>query len=81
VRTECPAVPYARGTLESGGEHLAGFILFGVAIWRYGVLPKPTAISLGLHAPLVEGFFRAQPNWVLVGGGAAVYLRRWGDRL
>jgi len=46
----------------------AGFILFGVAIWRSGVLPRPAAISLGLHAPLVEGFFRSQLNWVSVVG-------------
>jgi hypothetical protein len=64
VRTEHPAVPCARGTLERGGEHLAGFILFGVAIWRCGMLPKPAALSFGLHAPPIEGFFWTQPNWV-----------------
>jgi hypothetical protein len=58
--------------------YTAGFILFGVAIWRCGVLPKPAAISFGLHAPLVEGFFRAQLNWVSVVVGATVSLRRWG---
>lgn len=58
--------------------YTTGFILFGVAIWRSNVLPKPAAISFGLHAPLVEGFFRAQLNWVSVVVGATVSLRRWG---
>jgi hypothetical protein len=54
--------------------YTAGFILFGVAIWRCGVLPKPAAISFGLHAPLVEGFFRAQLNWVSVVGALLFIL-------
>jgi len=54
--------------------YTAGFILFGLAIWRCGVLPKPAAISLGLHAPLVEGFFRAQLNWVSVVGALLFIL-------
>jgi hypothetical protein len=54
--------------------YMAGFILFGVAIWRCGVLPKPAAISLGLHAPLVEGFFRAQLNWASVVGALLFIL-------
>jgi hypothetical protein len=53
--------------------YAAGFILFGVAIWRSGVLPRPAAISFGLHAPLVEGFFRAQLSWVSV-VGALLFL-------
>jgi len=52
----------------------AGFILFGVAIWRSGVLPRPAAISLGLHAPLVAGFFRTQLNWVSVVGALLFIL-------
>ena len=40
----------------------AAFILFGVAIWRSGVLRRGAAISLGLHAPLFSSFIRAQPN-------------------
>jgi hypothetical protein len=51
----------------------AGFVLFGVAIWRSGVLPRPAAISLGLHAPLLQGFFRAQLSWVSV-VGALLFL-------
>jgi Putative transposase of IS4/5 family (DUF4096) len=51
----------------------AGFVLFGVAIWHFGVLPRPAAISFGLHAPLVEGFFRAQLSWVSV-VGALLFL-------
>jgi hypothetical protein len=54
--------------------YMAGFILFGLAIWRCGVLSKPAAISLGLHAPLVEGFFRAQLNWVSVVGALLFIL-------
>ena len=54
--------------------YTTGFILFGVAIWRSGVLPKPAAISLGLHAPLVEAFFRAQLNWVSVVGALLFIL-------
>ncbi len=53
--------------------YTTGFILFGVAIWRSGVLPRPAAISFGLHAPLVEGFFRAQLSWVSV-VGALLFL-------
>jgi hypothetical protein len=40
----------------------AGFILFGVAIWRSGVLRKGAAISLGIHAPLFASFIRPQPT-------------------
>ena len=40
----------------------AGFILFGVAIWRSGVLRKGTAIALGIHAPLFASFIRPQPT-------------------
>jgi hypothetical protein len=36
----------------------AGFLLFGVAIWRSGVLRKGAAISLALHAPLLSSFIR-----------------------
>lgn len=46
----------------------AGFILFGVAIWRSGVLRKGAAISLGLHAPLVASYARAQPSLTVVLG-------------
>lgn len=48
----------------------AGFILFGVAIWRSGVLRKGAALSLGLHAPLVSSFVRPQPTWGVVLGAA-----------
>ena len=48
--------------------YAAGFILFGVAIWRSGVLRRGAALSLGLHAPLVSSFVRPQPDLaVLVG--------------
>jgi len=41
----------------------AGFVLFGVAVWRSGVLRKGTAIPLALHAPLLSSFIRPDPNW------------------
>jgi hypothetical protein len=48
--------------------YAAGFILFGVAIWRSGVIRKGAALSLGLHAPLVSLFIRPQPNLAVVLG-------------
>jgi Domain of unknown function (DUF4386) len=33
--------------------YLAGFILWGVAIWRSGVLPKWAGVLVALHAPLL----------------------------
>jgi len=33
----------------------AGFVLFGVAIWRSGSLPVWAAVLLALHAPLISG--------------------------
>jgi hypothetical protein len=35
----------------------AGFILFGVAIWRSGVLPQWAGVLVAVHAPLVSGPF------------------------
>lgn len=62
-------------------SYAAGFILFGVAIWRSGVLRKGAALSLGLHAPLVSSFIRPEPSiGVIVGavmfvvGGALISL-------
>lgn len=52
----------------------AGFILFGVAIWRSGVLPKGAALSLGLHAPLVSSFIRPQPDLATVIGALLFIL-------
>lgn len=46
----------------------AGFVLFGVAIWRSGVLRKGAAISLALHAPLLSSFTRTEPNWASILG-------------
>ena len=48
--------------------YAVGFILFGVAIWRSGVLHKGAAISLGLHAPLVSSFVRPHPSFAVVVG-------------
>jgi hypothetical protein len=59
--------------------YAAGFILFGVAIWRSGVLPKQAAITVGVHAPLFASFIHSPPSFLtLVGsllfifGGALV---------
>lgn len=35
----------------------AGFIVFGVAIWRSGALPKWAGVLLAVHAPLISGPF------------------------
>ena len=35
----------------------AGFILFGIAIWRSGVLPRWAGVLVAVHAPLVSGLF------------------------
>jgi hypothetical protein len=52
----------------------AGFILFGVAIWRSGVLRKGAALSFGLHVPLVSSFIRLQPNPAVVLGALLFIL-------
>ena len=35
----------------------AGFVLFGIAIWRSSVLPGWTGVLVAVHAPLVFGPF------------------------
>ena len=54
--------------------YAAGFVLFGVAIWRSGVLPKGAAISLGLHAPLFASFIRSQPSLLTIVGSLLFIL-------
>lgn len=49
-------------------SYAAGFILFGAAIWRSGVLRRGAALSLGLHAPLVSSFIRPQPSLAVILG-------------
>lgn len=46
----------------------AGFILFGIAVWRSGVLRKGPAIPLALHAPLFSSFIHPYPNWSSIVG-------------
>jgi hypothetical protein len=51
-----------------------GFILFGVAIWLSGVLPKWAGVLVAVHAPLISGPFGMVVSVVgallaLVGGG------------
>lgn len=55
-------------------SYAAGFILFGVAIWRSGVIRKGAALSLGLHAPLVSSFIRPQPSLAVVLGALLFIL-------
>ena len=52
----------------------AGFILFGVAIWRSGALPKWAGVLIAAHAPLISGPFSIVGSVVgillaVVGGG------------
>ena len=54
--------------------YASGFILFGVAIWRSGVLRKGAALSLGIHAPLVSSFIKPQPNLLVVLGALLFIL-------
>lgn len=52
----------------------AGFILFGFAIWRSGVLRKGAALPLALHAPLFSSFIRPHPNWTSIVGALMFIL-------
>ncbi len=52
----------------------AGFILFGVAIWRSGALPRWSGVLVAAHAPLISGPFSVVGSVVgallaLAGGG------------
>jgi hypothetical protein len=48
--------------------YTAGFILFGVGIWRSGVLPKGASISIGIHAPLFSSFIQSPPGILTIVG-------------
>ena len=48
--------------------YTAGFILFGVGIWRSGVLPKGASISVGIHAPLFSSFIQSPPGILTIVG-------------
>jgi hypothetical protein len=52
----------------------AGFLLFGVAIWRSEVLRKPPAIALALHAPLLSTFIRPQTSLASIVGALLFIL-------
>lgn len=45
------------GTVQTASmlTYSAGFILFGVAIWRSGVLPRWAGVLIAVHAPLITG--------------------------
>ena len=51
--------------------YLAGFILWGVAIWRSGVLPKWAGVLVAVHAPLL---FLGPFSGVLLVVGALLML-------
>jgi hypothetical protein len=64
------------GTIEDISVlfYSTGFILFGVAVWRSGVLPRWAGVLMAVHAPLVSGPFTVVGSVVgallaLVGGG------------
>ena len=53
----------------------AGFLLFGIAIWRSGVLRKgAAAVSLALHAPLLSSFIRPQTSLASILGALLFVL-------
>ena len=52
----------------------AGFIHFGIAVWRSGVLRKGTAIPLALHAPLFSSFIHPHSNWASIVGAPMFIL-------
>jgi hypothetical protein len=52
----------------------AGFILFGIAVWRSGVLRKETAIPLALHAPLFSNFIHPHLNLASIVGAPMFIL-------
>jgi hypothetical protein len=56
------------------GIYSTGFLLFGVAIWRSGVLRKPPAIALALHAPLLSSFIRPQTSLASIVGALLFIL-------
>ena len=64
------------GTIENLSLlfYSAGFILFGIAIWRSGALPRWAGVLVAVHAPLISGPFSvvgsvAGALLALVGGG------------
>lgn len=71
------------GTIENLSLlcYSAGFILFGVAVWRSGVLPKWAGVLTAAHAPLVAGPFSVAGSvlgaLLAVVGGGWIALSIW----
>jgi hypothetical protein len=65
------------GTIETMSLffYSGGFVLFGVAIWRSGVLPRWAGVLLAVHAPLVAGPFSVVGS--IVGSLLAVVAGGW----
>jgi hypothetical protein len=68
------AGPWGSVEVMSWLLYSAGFILFGVAIWRSGALPKWAGVLIAVHAPLISGPFSIVGSVVgillaVVGGG------------
>ena len=58
----------------SSVSYSAGFLLFGIAVWRSGILPRWTGVLIAVHAPLITGPFSVAGAvtgalLALVGGG------------
>ena len=58
----------------SSVSYSAGFLLFGIAVWRSGILPRWAGVLIAVHAPLITGPFSVAGAvtgalLALVGGG------------
>jgi hypothetical protein len=60
--------------LVSSVSYSVGFLLFGIAVWRSGTLPRWAGVLIAVHAPLITGPFSVAGSvagalLALVGGG------------
>ena len=68
------AGPLVMVEIASLVSYSVGFFLFGIVIWRSGVLPGWTGVLVAVHAPLITGPFSVAGSvagalMALVGGG------------